>query len=159
MIQRLQSIYLLSISILAIVVLTTNLELAKGKGIIGNKEISYSVGASRNTLYFETVAQKTNINAIVAFSALAFYAFLVLIFYKNLKQQLYFTRLNFLLIPILIFCIYYSIHQATTEFTSISEQHFSIGLFLSVLALIFNFLAYRGIKRDIDLIGSADRLR
>jgi len=159
MIQRVQSLYLLGILILVLVLLTANIELSNGKAIQANKVITYSIGASSNTIHSETDTRNTNLTAIISFSALALYAFLVIFFYKNLKQQLIFTRTNYLLIIVLISAIYYSIHQATIEFDSISEQHYSIGLYLSLLTLIFNFMAYRGIKRDIDLIGSADRLR
>lgn len=159
MIQRVQSLYLLGISLLAILLITANIELSNGKANQADKVINYSIGASSITISSDTSIQQANLTSIISFSAMAVCAFFIILLYKNLKRQLVFTQINFVLIMVFISIAFYSTTQATANFTSISDQHYTIGLYLTILALIFNFLAYRGIKRDIDLIGSADRLR
>jgi hypothetical protein len=161
MIQRLQSLYLFAISLLSIVMLGTNLEIINGNGGSSDLIKHYSIGAISNA-YSYTAESTSNIpdfTRIVSFSLMGIYAFVILFLFKNLKQQLKFARLNYVLIVLSFFGIYSSIYNATIGLNGNSEQNYTVGLFLPLLALIFNFLACRGIKRDIDLIGSADRLR
>ncbi len=161
MIQRIQSLYLFAISLLSIVMLATNMEMINGNGSTSDLIKQYSIGAISD-VYSYTAASTANIldyTRIVSFCLMGIYAFIILLLYKNLKQQLKFARLNYLLIALSIFGIYSSIYKATIGLSGNSEQNYTMGIFLPLLALVFNFLACRGIKKDIDLIGSADRLR
>lgn len=161
MIQRIQSLYLFAISLLSIVMLATNMEMINGNGSTSDLIKQYSIGAISDA-YSYTAASTANIldyTRIVSFCLMGIYAFFILLLYKNLKQQLKFARLNYLLIALSIFGIYSSIYKATIGLSGNSEQNYTMGIFLLLLALVFNFLACRGIKKDIDLIGSADRLR
>lgn len=161
MIQRLQSLYLFAISLLSIVMLATNMEMINGNGSSADLIKNYSIGAISDAFSYtaESTANIPDFMRIVSFCLMGIYAFIILILYKNLKQQLKFARLNYVLIVLSIFGIYSSIYKATIGLSGNSEQNYTMGLFLPLLALVFNFLACRGIKRDIDLIGSADRLR
>lgn len=161
MIQRLQSLYLFAISLLSMLMLATNMGMIDGKGNASDLIKQYAIGAFSNTFYYtaETAAHLPDFTRIVCFLLMGIYAIMILFMYKNLKQQFKFARLNYILISLSLFGIYFSVFKATIGLYGNSTQHYSMGLFLPLLALVFNFFACRGIKRDIDLIGSADRLR
>jgi len=83
---------------------------------------------------------------------------LVLIFlFKNRKLQITLCRLNYLLILGLIVLLYMNIDKLKEGLQM--ENTFEVGLYLPVVALAFNFLANRAIKKDEDLVRSLDRLR
>jgi hypothetical protein len=161
MIQRLQSLYLFAIPLLSILMLATNMEMIYGNGSSSDLIKQFSIGAISDAYLYsaDSTAVIPDFMRIVSFSLMGIYAFIILFLFKNLKQQLKFARLNYILIALSIFGIYSSIYKATIGLSGNSEQNYAMGLFLPLLALVFNFLACRGIKRDIDLIGSADRLR
>jgi amino acid transporter len=161
MIQRLQSLYLFAISLLSIVMLATNMEMINGNGSSTDLIKKYSIGAISNAYTYtaESTANIPDYMRIVCFCLMGIYAFIILLLFKNLKQQFKFARLNYVLTMLSILAIYSSIYKATIGLNGNSEQNYTLALFLPLLALVFNFLACRGIKRDIDLIGSADRLR
>jgi hypothetical protein len=83
---------------------------------------------------------------------------LIIFMYKNLGGQLKLIRLNILLDLVLIGLMFFYYAEQLKIKTSV-EADYDIGVFLPLIALIFLFLAMRGIKHDIKLIRSADRLR
>jgi len=88
----------------------------------------------------------------------------VLLGYKNLKRQLKLGRLlfvfNFLLFGASI-VLYYLLRNNTipgsTDYTN--STHLAFGFYCIVIALAFSFLANIGIRRDVRLIKSIDRIR
>ncbi|WP_107040275.1 DUF4293 family protein [Brumimicrobium mesophilum] len=88
----------------------------------------------------------------------------VLLGYKNLKRQLKLGRLlfvlNFLLFGASI-ALYYLLRSNTIPESSdyTASVHLSFGFYCIVIALAFSFLANIGIRRDVRLIKSIDRIR
>ena len=95
---------------------------------------------------------------------LAMLTTVVLLGYKNLKRQLKLGRLlfvlNFMLFGVTI-ALYYLLRSSTipesADYTSSAQLAF--GFYCIVIALAFSFLANIGIRRDVRLIKSIDRIR
>ncbi len=85
-------------------------------------------------------------------------ALLAIWMYKDLRRQLQFVRMGmfFTLAQIAALFFFYSDYIAKRVG---AEADYEFGIFLPVIALLFFFLATRGIQKDIKLIRSADRLR
>lgn len=83
--------------------------------------------------------------------------------YKARMTQMKFGLLNILLIAgALGFSIYYMYQgESLVEVAlgGVIRGTYKIGIFLPALALLFNSMANRFIKRDEDLVRSADRIR
>ena len=75
--------------------------------------------------------------------------------YKNRPRQLFIGRINYFLLIVVIFFNYFAINH---EFHP-ADVSWGAAFFLPEAALVFNFLANRGIKKDQDLVKSIDRLR
>ncbi|RFC54746.1 DUF4293 family protein [Brumimicrobium aurantiacum] len=88
----------------------------------------------------------------------------VLLGYKNLKRQLKLGRLlfvlNFLLFGAAI-ALYYLMKGSTVPESAeyVTSAQLSFGFYCIAIALAFSFLANIGIRRDIKLIKSIDRIR
>lgn len=74
--------------------------------------------------------------------------------FKNRKKQALLVLLNILLSFAFIGAEAYGAYTNQK-----SDFHFSLGFILPFFVLIFNFLAYKGIKNDDKLVKSMDRLR
>lgn len=84
--------------------------------------------------------------------------FLIIFMYKNLTGQLRLIRLSILFNLVLIGLVFFY-YVAQIQFVTASEAAYDKGIFLPLIALVFLFLALRGVRKDIKLIRSADRLR
>lgn len=78
--------------------------------------------------------------------------------YKNRKRQLKIIKANILLNIILIVGIFLIYSKLILTQVDVSEEY-NTGAFLPLFSLIFLVMAYRGVKRDEEIIRSADRLR
>ena len=67
--------------------------------------------------------------------------------------------LNTLLLGIIIALLYYQIIEGDKILPHPVYGDYKIGFFLPIIALIFNVLANFYIKKDEDLVRSADRIR
>ncbi len=84
----------------------------------------------------------------------------ILFSYKKRKRQLALGKLNFLLLLGLIVIIYLSIDSIAAELgTGVENVAYGWGTYLPIIALAFQLLATRGVKRDEELIKSVERLR
>lgn len=78
--------------------------------------------------------------------------------FKNRKRQLKIIKANILLNIILIVGIFLIYSKLILSQVEVSEEY-KIGAFLPLFSLILLVMAYRGVKRDEEIIRSADRLR
>lgn len=151
MIQRIQSVWLLMAAITLACLCFAPLFTAittDATYIVMVKSIEKHVG--------NTTESTTNI-LLLASTALAALINLVNIFnYRNRTLQKRIILLNILLIVVLSFWFSQLTKQIPGTLTSID---LGIGIGLPLIAIIFNFLAIRGINHDEKLIKSADRLR
>jgi len=76
--------------------------------------------------------------------------------YKKRKNQFVMGRLNIILNFILLGLFVYRSLNLSGE-TAVSEK--GIGMFLPIISIVFLSLANRAIKKDEDLVKSADRIR
>lgn len=138
MIQRIQSIYLL-LAVIASGVLPFFLPLFTLKN--GDVVTIYS-----------------NLAYIFLFVFSAALSILGIFSFKNRKKQFVFGRLNIILNFILLgLFIYLSLNLSGEADTEVSEK--GIGMVLPLVSIVLISLANRAIKKDEDLVKSADRLR
>ena len=89
--------------------------------------------------------------AVLIVNALTIILLAVSIFmFKNLRQQMLVTRVNVLL----------TLAAAATQATvsCVTESCFVLG-YATLCALVFEFLALRGMRKDYKLLSGSDRLR
>ena len=82
--------------------------------------------------------------------------FSISIYYKNRKNQFVFNRINILINLILLGVFTWRALNSLGEI-SISEK--SVQVLVPIISIVFLFLANKAIRRDEDLVKSADRLR
>lgn len=95
---------------------------------------------------------------LVLTAVLFFLPIVTVLKYKQLKKQYSWMRINMFLSIILIagLLLYY-----TGNITAVvgAEPSYEFGVFIPLIILVFSFLAMRGIKKDLKLLRSVDRLR
>ena len=136
MIQRIQSVYLALAFIIAGVL---SLVFPLWKDANG---IDFQVGKS--TLYTLMFGASAALSVISIFS------------YKKRQTQFVYNRLNMILNFILLGLFVYQSLNLSGE-TNVSEK--GIGMFLPIGSIILLALANKAIKKDEDLVKSADRIR
>lgn len=155
MIQRIQSLYLLLTTVFSVLFL--------------NGSIIKFVDKSNDTLIINfgginkiTTGGGTElIEKLIPFSILLLLitvlSIITIFFFKKRKLQIKFTKALLGIIVILICIIGYYTFYVIRNFNA--EIMPGANLILPVLMLICTYLAYRGIRKDVDLVKSYDRLR
>jgi hypothetical protein len=82
---------------------------------------------------------------------------LTIVTYKKRQNQFVMGRLNIILNLILLGLFVYRSLNVSGETVLVSEK--GIGMFLPIIAIVLLVLANKAIKKDEDLVKSADRLR
>ncbi len=77
--------------------------------------------------------------------------------YNNRQNQFVMNRLNIILNLILLGLFLYHLLNLSGEAQKVSEK--GIGIFLPIVAIVLLVFANKSIKKDEDLVKSADRLR
>jgi len=153
MIQRIQSLFLLFVIVcLGCMVLTPIAAFSDAVTWMTAGIVGLDTGQSASgVLPFPIQGLIIGLMALTAF---------ILFSYKNRKRQLALGKLNFLLVLGLIVVIYLSIDRIAADLGSgIENVAYGWGTYLPIIALAFQLLANRGVKRDEDLIKSVERLR
>ncbi len=83
----------------------------------------------------------------------ATFSFICIFLFNNRKLQMNIS------LGVIVLSIILSGLAAYFAFGSGIAASIGIGLFIPIIAIVFNFLAYRGIKSDDDLVKSSNRLR
>ncbi|MUH34861.1 DUF4293 family protein [Zobellia amurskyensis] len=136
MIQRIQTIYLLIVILIAgILPFWVNLwSDAEGNEIFAKNDVFISG----------------------AFYVSALLALIAIVLFKNRKNQFVVNRLNMILNLFLLgFFVYRSLNLSGE--ISVSEK--GIGMLIPIISIVFLVLANKAIKKDEDLVKSVDRLR
>lgn len=108
--------------------------------------------ADKNTDSFQ------NMNLMYFLGALGFLSLAIIFFYKKRSMQMRLVWVNFALLVIVFYSMYfYSVANLYTEVES--HRKFLAASAIPLSIVILNFLAYRAIKRDNDLVKSLDRIR
>ena len=136
MIQRIQSIYL-ALTFIVSGVLSLVFPLWKDA-----EGIDFHVG--QNTVYVLLFGLTAALSIVSIFS------------YKKRQTQFVYNRLNMILNFILLGLFVYQSLNLSGEI-QVSEK--GIGMFLPIVSIILLVLANKAIKKDEDLVKSADRIR
>jgi len=84
-------------------------------------------------------------------------ALISIITFKKRQQQFVYNRLNMILNLILLGLFVYRSLNLSGGTPKVSEK--GIGMFLPILSIVFLVLANKAIQKDEDLVKSVDRLR
>lgn len=151
MIQRIQTVYLLLTTLVAALFLSGNIIYFNNGATLRLTAITQKISGA-GVDKFEYIWPLTALLVIVPLLS-----FFLIFLYKGRKIQMRLTLLLVMLILLTIgVCGYYVWNYIKTSLTDIA---FSYKLILPPLMLIFSILAYRGIRKDEDIVRSYDRLR
>jgi glucan phosphoethanolaminetransferase (alkaline phosphatase superfamily) len=161
MIQRIQSIFLLIVVILSSVLFFVDIaSFPHGAETFTQDVIALHVhGADGNTAANGTVSN--NYHLATMNGAIAVIALITIFLFRNRKRQMLLGNLNMLVIVAMIVLIFLSVDKNAGSIVSGQKLpvNYQAGAYLPVGMLIFTFLANRFIKKDEDLVRSADRIR
>jgi ABC-type spermidine/putrescine transport system permease subunit I len=155
MIQRIQSLYLLLISLLSALFLAgrfSTFHKSTGSEIVMNISGIWDKGSEGNL---------TNIGNLVPLSGIliltALISFVAIFLYKHRKLQMKVTITIIILSVITVALIVFYALSVILKYKA--EINPGAEMILPLLVIISGILAYRGIKRDEKLVKSYDRLR
>ena len=157
MIQRIQTVYLVLVAVL--MTLTAALPVAEYFDAV--KNISYQldmrgfVQLNPDGSFLSAVS--TNPTTFV-FGIILVVTLMTIFKYKNRKQQFRLCTINFILILIYTILLAVVIFMGKHKLTG-TEISLKIPAIFALVALIFNYLAMRGIAKDENMVKSMDRLR
>ena len=137
MLQRIQTIYLVAVLILA--------------GILPFVFPLWKFEDGKEFYFMSNLAYSS------LFSLSTTLAVLSIVSFKKRKQQFVFNRLNLILNLILLGLFVYRSLNLSGETPVVSEK--GIGMFLPIISIVMLVLANKAIKKDEDLVKSVDRLR
>ncbi len=161
MIQRKQSIYLFLISLICLLMTFTDINLYRGKAL--NKDgvsLEYKINTITSSLGAEASVKVSKFEIPVSITLVALLSMASIFFYGNLKRQLTLVTSNFGAIAIVLINVYLiKLRIGGTNGITFQDLGLNWPIFLLLVIIILNFLAVRGIKKDLDLLASADRLR
>lgn len=162
MIQRIQSIYLLLVVICQSLLFATALATFSGYNSSFNLSLMgfYKLSSAGHEMLINSYALMAVNVVVILFSIFIIFS------YKNRKKQIRFASFNILLICAFIVLMFYSFDNAKS-FIDLSFNNqgaelsttYGIGMILPFLSLVFNFMAIKGIRKDEELVKSADRIR
>ena len=162
MLQRIQTLYLFLVLVLSVLLFmvpfcefpfSENLGLASQKYVFNIYGFHFHDSEGEAKIAF-------NFNFPLLINLLIILNSVVIIYvFKNRKLQLRLGKLNLLLISIIL-GIVFSYTGTYSSFISLEHStSYRVGAYLPLLSLVLNYLAIRAIKKDEDLVRSADRIR
>jgi len=144
MIQRIQSVYLILVSLIS-GGLVFVFDFWKNES---NQSVNM-ISLINNSDFF-------SLGIVTAFLFVALISFISLVSFKKRILQLNLNRFNILINLILFGLLVYHLLNISGE-TAVSEK--GIGSFLPLVSIVLLLLANRSIQKDENLVKSADRLR
>lgn len=165
MIQRIQSLFLLAIIVLMGWFCFTKIwvkanEKTADEIIFTPISLTYeSASVQGNQISNINIIETSTLHILVLAALISLLAALSLFNFKKRITQMKFGFLNTLLIIILFALMFYQISEADKMMSHPQFGDYRMGFFLPIFALGFNILANFYIKRDEDLVRSADRIR
>lgn len=118
----------------------------------------------------QQLSWKNTIPVYILFSVIALLTLIAILSYKNQKRQLRLGRIAFFLnllvtagLFVLIMMIPSSLQETATQFmyadTIEAKRSLGLGFYLLCASIPFIFLGNLGVRKDLDLLKSLDRLR
>lgn len=159
MIQRIQSVYLFLIALLIAFMFAMPVSIHKVK--VGDQEIELSNSLFSITDASGTIQSLHIIPVGIMAIAVILFSLVILFMFKNLKLQLRLMRYLNLLILLLITSLYLMSDFKVKEFAAGNTYStiFLLGAYAPLVAMFFSYLTTNAIKKDKELVESADRLR
>lgn len=152
MIQRIQTLYLLAVTLLMGVATFTPLAyfVAGSEEYLLHAFALKSATSSHPTIYM---------GIIIALSAIV--PFITIFLYKNRLLQIRLCAVELVLLvgSVVFMAIYYYLGQRFFSDIAFHTQGFRIAIIFPLLSLILDYLALRAIFRDEMLVKSLDRIR
>lgn len=161
MIQRVQSIYLLVSALVLSAILAV--PYAAFEGVSGQQTLSILGGRFQRADGL-TIVDTFQLIPLILLSISTLLLLGSIFLFKNRKLQVKLVNLSmfstFIFLLSLGTNIYRQIELNMTQNLALSFNFAkSLGLLIPIIALVFAWLATRGIKRDEELVRSADRIR
>jgi hypothetical protein len=155
MIQRIQSLYLLLTTLQSFLFLKGSFfNFTDGSGSVIKVTFTKLIRES------SVVQQATTDNTfLLAFFILAIpvISIISIMLFKKRSLQLWLVRFLIMLVVAFIIASGLCIYNVMTKYDSVIDPGFRMAI--PLLQLVFSVLAWRGIKKDDDLVKSYDRLR
>jgi hypothetical protein len=145
MIQRVQSLYLFLVTVLSAVLFLVPLF-----SIQSFAAATEPAGAQTPFMI------NTNSFLLILNCAIGAVAFISIFLYRKRVTQIKACNLTMILICVFVGLLFYT---ADTLNGMNQRVQYQFGTYLPLIQLVFTFLALRGIKRDEELVKSANRLR
>lgn len=145
MIQRKQTVFLL-LAIIAIA-LSFFFPILGLEGVTGKEDLLFNLSAMGGT-----------INGNIGFFIAMLVAFLldgVAIFAYKTRR----TQMKLILVGIVLMAIWYILLAFSINWTDLRLYHWHISSILPLLVVVLNIMAYKGVKKDENLIKSMGRIR
>jgi len=155
MIQRIQTVYLSFIALISLL-------LIEGSFLVFSEKTGSVIKVTFNGIFRENAGQRLElIEKLLPLSVLIILIPIIsvatIFLFKNRKIQMKFTLLLIALIVILVFAF---IHVSVSVISKFDAGIIPIlKMSLPIIILLLSILAYRGIKKDDQLVKSYDRLR
>ena len=157
MIQRIQTVYLILVAVL--MTLAAVLPVAEyfdvAKNIVYQLDMRGFVQLNPDGTFLSAIS--TNPVTFI-FGIILVVTIMTIFKYKNRRQQFRLCTINFLLILIYTIVLAVVIFVGKNKLVG-TELTLKIPAVFSIVALILNYLAMRGIAKDENLVKSMDRLR
>ncbi|MFM7218182.1 MAG: DUF4293 domain-containing protein [Bacteroidota bacterium] len=149
MLQRIQSLYLLFVLALSVSLL-----------FLPAYQYGISSGTTTDQESLDTMKSylvTDNVLLSLLNGAVALLALVAIFLFKNRRLQIRLTGLSMLLVSILVGLLFFLADNLGTTFEQ--RVNYRYGAYLPIIQLVFLFLAQRNIRKDEELVRSADRLR
>ena len=165
MIQRIQTIFLALVAICMITfcfskVWTKSNDKTADEIILTPITMTYYEGSvSDHELTNISVAESSTIHILILAGIVTALSVFSIFSFKNRVRQMKLGFVNTVLLGILFALLYYEIMEGDKILPHPTFGEYKIGFFLPIAALILNIMANIYIKKDEDLVRSADRIR
>ncbi len=165
MIQRIQSLFLLAVVVIMAWFCFTEIwvkinDKTADEIIFTPSSLTFvNASVNDNQLSNLNVSETSNLHILILAAMISFLAIVSLASFKNRVRQMKLGFLNTMMIVILFGLMFYQIMEADILLSHPIYGEYRMGFFLPLFALAFNILANFYIKKDEDLVRSADRIR
>lgn len=155
MIQRAQSVYLLSVSVLMIFMIVlpvAEIAIKGGEIVIYHNYGLKSYSAENAKIIFSTFP------VTILTCVIALISFINIFLYNNRNLQMRFCIYNMILLIGLVVLIYFY-YTVMRKRLDILNHTFKIAIVFPIISAILTLLSLKGIRRDEALVRSCERLR
>lgn len=149
MIQRIQSLYLVIVVVLSALLLKLP--------VYEFPDVSTPASVSADGLSMKTYSISDSVPLSIINGTVGVLALISIFLFGNRNLQIRICNLNLLLLCILVGLMFFLADTMGTSFDH--RLRYRYGSYLPLIQLVFTFLAGKAIRKDENLVRSADRLR